>query len=47
MFYSGQIQGETVTTPLASVQEEKDENEWPQNDENAESQENGNMFFHY
>ncbi|XP_045511959.1 dmX-like protein 2 isoform X5 [Pieris brassicae] len=34
-------QPETVTTPLASVQEEKEENEWPQNDQNAENQENG------
>ncbi|XP_047518188.1 dmX-like protein 2 isoform X3 [Pieris napi] len=34
-------QPETVTTPLASVQEEKEEHEWPQNDQNAENQENG------
>ncbi|XP_068622766.1 dmX-like protein 2 [Battus philenor] len=32
---------EPVTTPLASVQEEKDENEWPQPDEQKETQENG------
>ncbi|KAL0821029.1 hypothetical protein ABMA28_005673 [Loxostege sticticalis] len=37
-----QQQGETVTTPLASVQEEKDENEWPQGDENAQPQDNEN-----
>lgn len=39
-----QQQGETVTTPLASVQEEKDENEWPQGDENAQPQDNGKLL---
>ncbi|KPI99710.1 DmX-like protein 2 [Papilio xuthus] len=38
-----QNQPETVTTPLASVQEEKDENEWPQPDEHKEPQENGHQ----
>ncbi|XP_013140314.1 PREDICTED: dmX-like protein 2 [Papilio polytes] len=38
---SDQNQPEAVTTPLASVQEEKDENEWPQPDEQKEPQENG------
>lgn len=35
---------ETVTTPLASVQEEKEETEWPQGEEHDranEGQENG------
>ncbi|XP_072938045.1 dmX-like protein 2 isoform X3 [Epargyreus clarus] len=34
-------QPETVTTPLASVQEEKEEAEWPQAEEQTEPQENG------
>ncbi|XP_039758479.1 dmX-like protein 2 isoform X1 [Pararge aegeria] len=34
-------QGETVTTPLASVQEEKEETDWTQNDEQNAQQENG------
>ncbi|XP_026326146.1 dmX-like protein 2 isoform X9 [Hyposmocoma kahamanoa] len=34
-------QSETVTTPLASVQEEKEENEWLPNEEHNEPQENG------
>ncbi|XP_045775741.1 dmX-like protein 2 isoform X3 [Maniola jurtina] len=34
-------QGETVTTPLASVQEEKEETDWTQNDEQNTQQENG------
>ncbi|XP_063894834.1 dmX-like protein 2 isoform X4 [Helicoverpa armigera] len=33
---------EAVTTPLASVQEEKEEAEWPQGEEQNENQENGN-----
>ncbi|XP_026493459.2 dmX-like protein 2 isoform X2 [Vanessa tameamea] len=37
----GQTQGETVTTPLASVQEEKEETEWPQGDDKPTQQENG------
>ncbi|KAJ0175201.1 hypothetical protein K1T71_009342 [Dendrolimus kikuchii] len=36
-----QHQPETVTTPLASVQEEKEETDWPQNEEQNETQENG------
>ncbi|XP_052752135.1 dmX-like protein 1 isoform X3 [Galleria mellonella] len=31
---------DAVTTPLASVQEEKEENEWPQNEEQSEPKEN-------
>lgn len=38
----GQPPGETVTTPLASVQEEKEETEWPQGDDKTTQQENGN-----
>ncbi|XP_037874527.1 dmX-like protein 2 isoform X1 [Bombyx mori] len=38
-----QQQTETVTTPLASVQEEKEENEWPKAEEQTEAQENGNL----
>ncbi|XP_034833507.1 dmX-like protein 2 isoform X4 [Maniola hyperantus] len=34
-------QGETVTTPLASVQEEKEDTDWTQNDEQNTQQENG------
>ncbi|CAH2049435.1 unnamed protein product, partial [Iphiclides podalirius] len=37
----GPQQPEPVTTPLASVQEEKDENEWPQPAEHKNTQENG------
>lgn len=37
-------QSETVTTPLASVQEEKEENEWPSNEEHNEAQENGKLI---
>lgn len=37
-------QPDVVTTPLASVQEEKEENEWPQNEENTEPQENGTFI---
>ncbi|CAH0724980.1 unnamed protein product, partial [Brenthis ino] len=36
-----QQQGETVTTPLESVQEEKEDTEWPQTDEQKAQQENG------
>ncbi|CAB3244524.1 unnamed protein product [Arctia plantaginis] len=36
-----QEQTEHVTTPLASVQEEKEETEWPQGEEQNDSQENG------
>ncbi|XP_060804377.1 dmX-like protein 2 isoform X1 [Amyelois transitella] len=36
-----QQQGETVTTPLASVQEEKEEAEWPQTEDQKEPQQNG------
>ncbi|XP_041980851.1 dmX-like protein 2 isoform X4 [Aricia agestis] len=39
---ASQNQQETVTTPLASVQEEKEENEWTHNNENSETQENDN-----
>ncbi|XP_037292444.1 dmX-like protein 2 isoform X2 [Manduca sexta] len=38
---SQQQQPDSVTTPLASVQEEKEEAEWPQNEEQTEPQENG------
>ncbi|XP_032514293.2 dmX-like protein 2 isoform X1 [Danaus plexippus] len=34
-------QGESVTTPLASVQEEKEENDWPQNENQNAGEENG------
>ncbi|XP_049871334.1 dmX-like protein 2 isoform X2 [Pectinophora gossypiella] len=34
-------QPEQVTTPLASVQEEKEETEWPQNEEQGVQQDNG------
>lgn len=36
-------QSETVTTPLESVQEEKEENEWPPTEEHNEPQENGKL----
>ncbi|CAH2982214.1 unnamed protein product [Chilo suppressalis] len=36
-----QQQPEVVTTPLASVQEEKDENEWPQNEDCGDNEQNG------
>lgn len=36
-------QGETVTTPLASVQEEREETEWPQAENQTEPQENGTI----
>lgn len=39
-----QQQTEQVTTPLASVQEEKEETEWPQAEEQNDSQENGNAL---
>ncbi|XP_063539585.1 dmX-like protein 2 [Cydia strobilella] len=38
-----QQQPEAATTPLASVQEEKEETEWPQNDEQKEPLENGQL----
>ncbi|GBP07756.1 DmX-like protein 2, partial [Eumeta japonica] len=38
---SNHLPGDNVTTPLASVQEEKEESEWPQNEENEDAQENG------
>lgn len=39
-----QQQGETVTTPLASVQEEKEDTEWPQSDEQKAQHENGMLY---